>query len=95
MICFGCLNLYIAFQRQPISFLSQLSRKRLCDHKKTKTSYPKSSVGAPEKMAPTAISEPDSMGTTISVAKSQPVKKVEKEVTPLEAISHGDVLPGQ
>lgn len=48
-------------------------------------------------MAPVAISDavPE---TAIVSTKMQPVEKVEeveKEVTPLEAISHGDVLPGK
>lgn len=45
-------------------------------------------------MAPVAISEE----TAVVPTKAQPVEKadeVEKEVTPLEAISHGDVLPGK
>lgn len=44
------------------------------------------------------ISEAIPADVTIAAAKSQPVEKVEeveKEVTPLEAISHGDVLPGK
>ncbi|KAL2282080.1 hypothetical protein FJTKL_11137 [Diaporthe vaccinii] len=43
-------------------------------------------------MAPSAVSEP-APTETLAVTKQQPAEKVEKEVTPLEAISHGDVLP--
>lgn len=48
------------------------------------------------KMAPVATSEMPA--TAVAVTKAQPVEKVhevEKEVTALEAISHGDVLPGE
>lgn len=45
-------------------------------------------------MAPSAVSEP-APTASVAVTKSQPAEKVEKEVTPLEAISHGDVLPGR
>lgn len=47
-----------------------------------------------DNMAPSAVSEP-APATTIACTKSQPTEKVEKEVTPLEAISHGDVLPSR
>lgn len=50
-------------------------------------------------MAPAATSDTTAvMGTAIVSTKTQPIEKVEeveKEVTPLEAISHGDVLPGK
>jgi hypothetical protein len=53
---------------------------------------------AQEKMSPAMISGAIPADVDIAVAKSQPVEKVkevEKELTPLEAISHGDVLPGK
>lgn len=50
-------------------------------------------------MAPVALSDTATVTeTALASTKAQPVKKVEeveKEVTPLEAISHGDVLPGK
>lgn len=50
-------------------------------------------------MAPVAISDTTAVTETAIVStKALPVEKVEeveKEVTPLEAISHGDVLPGK
>lgn len=47
-------------------------------------------------MAPVAISDTTAVTETAIVStKALPVEKAEKEVTPLEAISHGDVLPGK
>lgn len=49
-------------------------------------------------MSPAMISEAIPADVAIAVAKAQPVEKVEeveKALTPLEAISHGDVLPGK
>lgn len=49
-------------------------------------------------MSPATILEGFPADVSNAVAKSQPVEKVEeveKEVTPLEAISHGDILPGK
>lgn len=51
-------------------------------------------------MAPAAITTTTSVTETapLAVLKAQPadeVEEVQKEVTPLEAISHGDVLPGE
>lgn len=50
-------------------------------------------------MAPVAISDTTTVTETAIVStKAQPIEKVEeveKEVTPLEAISHGEVLPGK
>lgn len=47
-------------------------------------------------MAPAATTAIES-STAVAVTKTpQPaVEEVEKEVTPLEAISHGEVLPGK
>lgn len=47
-----------------------------------------------DNMAPSAVSEP-APAAVVATTKSQPTEKVEKEVTPLEAISHGDVLPSR
>lgn len=43
------------------------------------------------KMAPAATTE---MAAAVVVAKAQPKEAAEMEPTPLEAISHGEVLPG-
>lgn len=47
-----------------------------------------------DRMAPSATRE-TAAATSVAAAKAQPVDKIEKEVTPLEAISLGDVLPGK
>lgn len=47
-----------------------------------------------EKMAPSATID-TAAATTVAVTKAQLDEEVVEEVTPLEAISHGDILPGK